>query len=88
MRVLFALIVVFAVVSFGLGMACGIRAFMLYCTPKMVAINKLVIAWLVTQVAVDGFITATLTTILARSRPTLSKSKTNGIINRLIRGAI
>ncbi|EIW79450.1 hypothetical protein CONPUDRAFT_144745 [Coniophora puteana RWD-64-598 SS2] len=83
---LFRIIIVLAIVSFGLGAACGIKAWIINYIPNMVSISHLVTSWLVLQVAIDVFITATLITILGRSRTTFRR--TTGVVNQIMRGAI
>lgn len=53
---------------------------------ELSTLSKLVTAWLVMQVGVDMLITGTLTFVLIRSRTGFTKTDT--VVNRLIRGAV
>ncbi|KAI6127149.1 hypothetical protein F5141DRAFT_375719 [Pisolithus sp. B1] len=83
---LYAVVVALAIPSFALGMACGIKAWMIQVLSKLPQLNNLVIAWLAFQVTIDVFITVTLTIIFLRSKT--GYHKTDTVLNRLIRGAI
>ncbi|KAH7886537.1 hypothetical protein F5I97DRAFT_1003507 [Phlebopus sp. FC_14] len=85
-KFLYAVVIVMALPSFALGMACGIKAWIIKVLSELPSITPLVIAWLAMQVAVDTFITVTLTIILMRSKTGFRKTDT--VVNRLIRGAI
>ncbi|KIJ62389.1 hypothetical protein HYDPIDRAFT_136040 [Hydnomerulius pinastri MD-312] len=85
-KYLYAIVIVLAIPSFALGMACGIRAWMIKVLSELPSITPMVIAWLAMQVVVDAFITGTLIIILSRSRTGFRKTDT--VLNRLIRGAI
>lgn len=83
---LYAVVVVLAIPSFALGMACGIKAWMIQVLSELPQLNNLVSAWLAMQVSIDVFITVTLTIIFVRSKT--GYHKTDTVLNRLIRGAI
>lgn len=83
---LYAMVIVMAFPSFVLGVACGIRAWIIKVLSDLPRINNLVIAWLAMQVMVDTFITVTLTIVLIRSKT--GYRKTDSVVNRLVRGAI
>ncbi|KAH7906944.1 hypothetical protein BJ138DRAFT_1117125 [Hygrophoropsis aurantiaca] len=85
-KILFGVIIALAVPSFALGMACGIKAWIIRILTELPQINNLVTAWLAMQVGCDAVITGTLTIILSRSRTGFRKTDT--VLNRLIRGAI
>jgi len=85
-NVLYGIVIIMAIPSFVLGMACGIKAWIIKVLVNLPRINNLVIAWLAMQVIVDTFITVTLTIILARSKT--GYRKTDTVLNRLIRGAV
>ncbi|KAH7921677.1 hypothetical protein BV22DRAFT_1132059 [Leucogyrophana mollusca] len=85
-KVLFGVVILLAIPSFALGMACGIKAWIIKVLVELPKINNIVTAWLAMQVGCDAFITATLTIILSRSRTGFRKTDT--VLNRLIRGAI
>ncbi|KAF9223108.1 hypothetical protein BS17DRAFT_835469 [Gyrodon lividus] len=85
-KFLYAVVILLAVPTFALGMACGIKAWIIHVLSEIPSITPLVIAWVAIQVAVDTFITGTLIIILARSRTGFRKTDT--VLNRLIRGAI
>ncbi|KAH8094483.1 hypothetical protein BXZ70DRAFT_1034476 [Cristinia sonorae] len=83
---LYGFIVFLAVPSFALGMACGIRAWIINVLAELVVLGPLVTAWLSMQVGIDMFITVTLSLTLWRSRTGFRRTDT--VLNRLIRGAI
>ncbi|KAI6042601.1 hypothetical protein EDC04DRAFT_2891966 [Pisolithus marmoratus] len=85
-NILFAVVIVLAIPSFGFGMACGIEAWIIQVLSELPELNNLVIAWLGMQVSIDVFITVTLTIIFLRSKT--GYRKTDTVLNRLIRGAI
>ncbi|KAF8838182.1 hypothetical protein BDN67DRAFT_955487 [Paxillus ammoniavirescens] len=85
-KFLYVVVIVLAIPSFALGMACGIKAWMIRVLSELPSITPLVIAWLAMQVVVDTFITGTLIIILTLSRTGFRKTDT--VLNRLIRGAI
>ncbi|KAI6110210.1 hypothetical protein EDD16DRAFT_1251803 [Pisolithus croceorrhizus] len=84
--VLFGIIIAMALPTFALGVACGVKAWIIHVIADMPHINKLATAWLTMQVAVDIFITGTLSIILARAKT--GWSATDTVLRRLIRGAI
>ncbi|KAH8079816.1 hypothetical protein BXZ70DRAFT_960640 [Cristinia sonorae] len=84
--VLYGFILVLAVPSCALGIACGIKAWMIKVLIKLVVLGPLVTAWLAMQVGIDMFITITLSLVLWRSRTGFRK--TDSVLHRLIRGAI
>ncbi|KAI9463138.1 hypothetical protein HD554DRAFT_2027300, partial [Boletus coccyginus] len=85
-KILYGVVIVLAIPSFILGMACSIEAWIIKVLSELPRITPLVIAWLSMQVAVDAFITTTL--IIAFSRSRTGFRKTDTVLNRLIRGAI
>jgi hypothetical protein len=85
-RVLYAAMIVLSLTACAIGMACGIKAWMIKISSELATLTKLVTAWLVLQVTADVLITGTLGVILTRSRTGFRKTDT--VINRLIRGAI
>lgn len=84
--ILFATVILLAIPSFALGMACGIKAWIIQVLSELSQLNNLVTAWLAMQVSIDIFITVTLTIIFTRSKT--GYHKTDTVLNRLIRGAI
>ncbi|KAI6021031.1 hypothetical protein EDC04DRAFT_2735066 [Pisolithus marmoratus] len=85
-NILFATVIALAIPSFALGVACGIKAWIIQVLSELSQLNNLVTAWLAMQVLIDLFITATLTIIFMRSKT--GYHKTDTVLNRLIRGAI
>ncbi|KAG6331638.1 hypothetical protein ID866_7451 [Astraeus odoratus] len=85
-NILYGIIIIMAIPSFVLGLACSIKAWIIKVLEDLPQINNLVIAWLAMQVIVDTFVTVTLITILIRSKT--GYRKTDTVLNRLIRGAI
>ncbi|KAH7906314.1 hypothetical protein BJ138DRAFT_1162927 [Hygrophoropsis aurantiaca] len=85
-KALFGIVLALALPSFALGMACGIRAWIIKVLTELPQINNLVTAWLAMQVGCDAVITGTLTIVLSQSRTGFRK--TDSVLNRLIRGAI
>ncbi|KAI6119620.1 hypothetical protein EV401DRAFT_1485567 [Pisolithus croceorrhizus] len=59
-KVLFGIIIAMALPTFALGVACGVKAWIIHVIADMPHINKLATAWLTMQVAVDIFITGQL----------------------------
>ncbi|KAL4066318.1 hypothetical protein V8B97DRAFT_2025476 [Scleroderma yunnanense] len=84
--VFYAIVIAMAIPSFALGMACGIKAWIIKVLGDLPRINNLVIAWLAMQVIVDTFITVTLIIILLRSKT--GYRKTDTVLNRIIHGAV
>ncbi|KAI0782949.1 hypothetical protein C8Q75DRAFT_811362 [Abortiporus biennis] len=84
--IIYGIILLLAIPSFALGMACGIKAWIIAVLVELPSISNLVSAWLGMQVGVDMLITITLAFILFRSRTGFQKTDT--VLNRLIRGAI
>jgi len=84
--VLYGIILALAVPSCILGLACGIKAWIIKVLEQLVALNPVVTAWLAMQVGTDLFITGTLTLVLWRSRTGFRK--TDSVLYRLMRGAI
>ncbi|KAG6371817.1 hypothetical protein JVT61DRAFT_9178 [Boletus reticuloceps] len=84
--VLYGVVILLAIPSFVLGVACSIEAWIIKVLSELPRLTPLVIAWLSMQVIVDAFITITLIIVFSRSRTGFCKTDT--IINRLIRGAI
>ncbi|KAI6025302.1 hypothetical protein BKA83DRAFT_4259636 [Pisolithus microcarpus] len=85
-KVLFGIIIAMALPTFALGIACGIKAWIILVIADMPRINNLATAWLTMQVVVDIFITGTLSVILARAKT--GWSATDTVLRRLIRGAV
>lgn len=85
-KVLFGIIIAMALPTFALGIACGVKAWIIHVIADMPHINKLATAWLTMQVVVDIFITGTLSIILARAKT--GWSATDTVLRRLIRGAV
>jgi len=85
-RVLYGVVILVAIPSFILGMACSIEAWIIKVLSELPRITPLVIAWLSMQVIVDAFITITLIIIFSGSRTGFRRTDT--VVNRLIRGAI
>ncbi|KIP04978.1 hypothetical protein PHLGIDRAFT_170506 [Phlebiopsis gigantea 11061_1 CR5-6] len=85
-KYLYGFIIALAIPSCALGMTCGIKAWIIKVSAKLAVLTNLVTAWLVMQVFVDIFVTCTLGYILARSKTGFSR--TDNVLNRLIRGAI
>ncbi|KAI6155754.1 hypothetical protein BKA82DRAFT_4082463 [Pisolithus tinctorius] len=85
-KVIYGIVITMALPAFGLGMACGIEAWFIHVLADMPRINGLATAWIVMQVIVDTFLTVTLSIILARAKTGLPT--TDGVLRRLIRGAI
>ncbi|KAI6165543.1 hypothetical protein EDD17DRAFT_1871353 [Pisolithus thermaeus] len=85
-KVLFGIIIAMALPTFALGVACGVKAWIIHVIADMPHITKLATAWLTMQVAVDIFITGTLSIVLARAKT--GWSATDTVLRRLIRGAI
>ncbi|KIO14442.1 hypothetical protein M404DRAFT_5807 [Pisolithus tinctorius Marx 270] len=95
-KVIYGIVITMALPAFGLGMACGIEAWFIHVIiltrlffqrlADMPRINGLATAWIVMQVIVDTFLTVTLSIILARAKTGLPT--TDGVLRRLIRGAI
>ncbi|KAF8553140.1 hypothetical protein OG21DRAFT_1414869, partial [Imleria badia] len=85
-RILYGVVILLAIPSFILGMACSIEAWIIKVLSELPRITPLVIAWLSMQVVVDTFITVTLIFVFSRSRTGFRKTDT--VLNRLIRGAI
>ncbi|TFY83479.1 hypothetical protein EWM64_g531 [Hericium alpestre] len=85
-RIIYVVIVLLAFTSFGLGMACGIRAWIISVLADLSVLNNLVTAWLSMQVGTDLLITGLLTFSLLRSKSGFRK--TDNVLNRLVRGAI
>ncbi|KAA1467185.1 hypothetical protein DENSPDRAFT_230222 [Dentipellis sp. KUC8613] len=79
-------LVVLALVSFGLGMACGIRAWIIQVLAELSVLNNLVTAWLSMQVGTDLLITGLLAYSLLKSKSGFRR--TDNVLNRLVRGAI
>ncbi|KAI9569095.1 hypothetical protein HD554DRAFT_654013 [Boletus coccyginus] len=85
--ILYGVVILLAIPSFILGMACGIEGYLFEYVPSAASrITPLAIACFSTQIAADVFITITLTIIFSRSRNGIHK--TDAVLNRLIRGAI
>jgi len=85
-RVLYAAIITLSLTACALGMACGIKAWMIKIASELKVLTKIVNAWLILQVFCDVFVTGSLGVILYRSRTGFSKTDT--VLYRLIRGAI
>lgn len=85
-KVLFGIIIAMALPTFALGIACGVKAWIILVIADMPRINNLATAWLTMQVVVDIFITSTLSVILARAKT--GWSVTDTVLRRLIRGAV
>ncbi|KAI5990225.1 hypothetical protein EDD15DRAFT_2281957 [Pisolithus albus] len=85
-KVLFGIIIAMALPTFALGIACGVKAWIILVIADMPRINNLATAWLTMQVVVDIFITSTLSIILARAKT--GWSVTDTVLRRLIRGAV
>ncbi|KAL4062144.1 hypothetical protein J3A83DRAFT_2404823 [Scleroderma citrinum] len=83
---LYAIVIVLAVPTFALGVTCSIKAWIIYVMIDMPRITNLVIAWVVMQVIVDGFVTTTLAYNLIRAKT--GWPRTDIVLRRLIRGAI
>ncbi|KAI9463144.1 hypothetical protein HD554DRAFT_1417403 [Boletus coccyginus] len=84
--ILCGVVILLAIPSFILGVACGIEGYLIKSASEASCIMPLVIAWLSSQIVVDTFITVTLTIVFSRSRTGIRK--TDAILSRLIRGAI
>ncbi|KAI6042602.1 hypothetical protein EDC04DRAFT_970209 [Pisolithus marmoratus] len=83
---LFAIVIVLTIPSFALGVACGIRQWIIHVLSELPVLDNMAIAWVATQVSIDMFITVMLTIIFMRSKT--GYRKTDTVLNRLIRGAI
>lgn len=85
-KVIYGIVIMMALPAFGLGIACGIEAWFIHVLADVPRVNGLATAWVVMQVIVDTFLTVTLSIILARAKTGLPI--TDGVLRRLIRGAI
>ncbi|KAI6035676.1 hypothetical protein EDC04DRAFT_3114784 [Pisolithus marmoratus] len=85
-KVLFGVIITTALLTFGLGMANGVKAWIIHMNADMPRISSLAIPWLSMQVIVDMFSTVTLSIIFAREKTGMPT--TDSVLRRLIRGAI
>lgn len=85
-RFLFGVIILMAIPTFALGIACGVKAWVIHFIADMPRIEKLATAWLSLQVGVDCFVTVTLATMLLRSKT--GWEQTDGILRRMAHGAI
>jgi hypothetical protein len=86
-KFLYSMVILLAIPSFILGMACSIEAWTVkFLSEIPLRIIPVVIGWLTMQVVVDAFITITLVIVFSRSRTGFRK--TDSVLKRLIRGAI
>ncbi|KAF7798961.1 hypothetical protein EIP86_010190 [Pleurotus ostreatoroseus] len=85
-RVLYGLIMVFAVPACVIGIVCGTKAWIIKFSAELVVLQKLVTAWLVLQLSVDIFTATTLGWLLWSAKTGFQRTDT--VLNRLIRGAI
>ncbi|KAL4062145.1 hypothetical protein J3A83DRAFT_4112953, partial [Scleroderma citrinum] len=83
---LYVCIVILALITFSLGVGCGIWAWIIHVIAELPRIKSIVIAWLSMQVFLDTLITAVLSITLTRAKTGYPPSDT--VVRRLIRGAI
>lgn len=85
-KVLYGIITAMALPTFALGIACGVKAWIIFVIADMPLISGLATAWLSMQVIVDTFITGTLSIVLWRAKT--GWPATDTVLRRLIQGAI